>query len=166
MNNNAKNGATDQTVTFDNEVTIYAAIFDADAPSATAAAASAIFPDAHFLSSRLKLDTDIFPEGKINSMADKDTIDTTPATNALETDTPEYSSQYAGSTDSNSPYSLRNHKFTPYSTKTTKNRKRRKGKLMIKLQLIPPLTPTHPALILPMLPPNIMDPPTTIYHIH
>ena len=39
--------------------------------------------------------------------------------------TPNASAQYAGSTDSNSPYSSRNCKLAPYSATTTKNQKKK-----------------------------------------
>ena len=52
----------------------------------------------------------------------------------------------------------------PTPPKAWKTRKRRKTKLMIKLQSTTPLLPTHPSLILPMLPPNILAPLTPITH--
>ena len=56
-NNNVANDVTNRNVTLDNEATPDAAIFDAStAPNA----ASAITPDAHFLSSWIKLDTELF----------------------------------------------------------------------------------------------------------
>ena len=54
-------------------------------------------------------------------MDDNDTIDTTPAPDTPDADTPNAAAQYSGSTDSSSPYSLRNRKFAPYSTNTMKN---------------------------------------------
>ena len=107
MNNDAVNNTNNQHVAPDNEATPYAADFSAAAPVATAA----ISPYAHFLSSGLKLDTELFSKGSINNMAYKDTINTTPVPNAPDSDTPDASAQYAGSTDSSSPYSLINRKF-------------------------------------------------------
>ena len=76
--------------------------FSATVPATTAATnvtdASAIAPDANFLLSGLKLYTELFLKGNINNMADKDTIDTTPAHNAY---TPGILAQDSGSTDSN-----------------------------------------------------------------
>ena len=53
MNYDSANDATNLPVTLENESTPGAAI-------STVAATTAITPDAHFLSSGLKLDTDIF----------------------------------------------------------------------------------------------------------
>ena len=75
MNNDAVNNTNNQHVAPDNEATPYAADFSAAAPVATAA----ISPYAHFLSSGLKLDTELFSKGSINNMAYKDTIDITAA---------------------------------------------------------------------------------------
>ena len=46
-------------------------------------------------------------------MADKKKINTNPALDAPDADTPNAAAQDAGSTDSNSPHSLRNCKFPP-----------------------------------------------------
>ena len=70
MNDNSAKDATNLPVILDNGATPYSAVF--------AAATSAIATDAHFLSSGLKLDTELFSKGTIKNMADKDTIDTTP----------------------------------------------------------------------------------------
>ena len=74
MNDDAADDATDWPVTLENESTPDAAVFAAAAPAATSAAASAadtaaftIAPDSHFLSSGLKLDTEIFSKWNIKS---------------------------------------------------------------------------------------------------
>ena len=102
MNNDATNKANDKTVTPENESTV-----DADTT------ASAIAPDTHFLSSGLKLGTELFSKGNIKKIVDNDTIENTPTPDAPGYDTPDSASQYSGSNDSNSPYSLRNLKFAP-----------------------------------------------------
>ena len=81
MNNYATNDATKQPLTFDNESNSDSSVFAPTAPAVTASAASAavIYPDDHFLSSGIKLDTEMFSKGNINKMADKYTIGTTPA---------------------------------------------------------------------------------------
>ena len=127
MNNKNANNSTNQPVNLDNESTPDVAIFTA--ATAAAASASAIVPDARFLSSGPKLDTELFSKGKINNMADKDTINATPAPNAPNSDNPDAVAQYYGSADSNSPYSLRNLKFPPYSTNTMKNQKKKENKI-------------------------------------
>ena len=101
MNGDTANGATNRLVTLDNEATPDDDGFTAAAP---AASASAIDPDAHFLSSGLKLDIEIFLKENIKNMADKDTIGTNPAPDSPGSDTPDSASQYAGSADSNSPH--------------------------------------------------------------
>ena len=66
MNDDAINDATEQTITLNNEAITDAAVFDTNDPSnpaTTAATASTIAPDAHFLSSGLKLDTKLFLKG-------------------------------------------------------------------------------------------------------
>ena len=77
--------------------------FSATVPATTAATnvtdASAIAPDANFLPSGLKLYTELFLKGNINNMADKDTIDTTPAPDTNDSYTPDNSAQDAVSTD-------------------------------------------------------------------
>ena len=136
MSYDSANDAIDQPITLENEYTPDTAIFAAAAPVANAAddaATPTIAPDAHFLSSGLKLYTELFSKGKINNMADKEIIYTSPAPDSIDADTPNAIAQYSGSTDSNSPYSLRNHKFAPYSTNTMKTKKRI-IKSMIKLQ--------------------------------
>ena len=62
-------------------------------------------------------------------MADKGPIDTTPDLDVPIADTLDAAAQYAGSTDSNSPYSLRNHKVAPYFTTTMKNQKKKENKI-------------------------------------
>ena len=47
------------------------------------------------------------------NIPDKDTINTTPDPKAPDAYSPNAASQYVGSTDSNSPYSLINRKFSP-----------------------------------------------------
>ena len=116
MNYDPVNNGTDWPATIDNIYTPDAAIF---------AAASAIALDAHFLPSGLKLDTEIFLKGNIKNMADKDTINTTPSPHVPDADITDAAAQDDGCTGSNSPYSLRNYKFPPYSTNTTKNQKKR-----------------------------------------
>ena len=114
MNDAAANDTTDWPINLNNEATPYNAVFTPATPAVTAAtAAAAISPDAHFISSGIKLDTELFLKGNINNMADKDTIDTTPDPDTPSSDTPDASAQDAGSTDSNSPYSLRNRNFAP-----------------------------------------------------
>ena len=110
MNDDSVNDAIDRPVTLDNEATPDAIFFVVAAPAVTAAA---IAPDAHFVSSGLKLDTEIFSKRNIKNLADKDTIDTTPDPNANDSDTHYAAAQYDGSTDSNYLYSLRNHKPPP-----------------------------------------------------
>ena len=56
-------------------------------------------------------------------MSDEYIIDTTPDP---YDDTPDAYAQYYGSNDSNSPYSLRNRKFFPYSTNTMKKKEKEK----------------------------------------
>ena len=132
MNGDATNNSTNQPVTLDNEVTLYnkvtldAAVFATVAPVATSA--STISPDAHFLPSGLKMETGLFSNGDIKNMADKDVIDTTPPHEAPVAYTLDAADQYSGSTDSKSVYSLRNCKFSPYSTNTMETRKTRKIK--------------------------------------
>ena len=58
-------------------------------------------------------------------MSDKDTINATHSPDATNDDNLDSVSQDSGSTDSNSPYSLRNRKFAPYSANTTKNQKKK-----------------------------------------
>ena len=129
MNNNAANVAIKWPVNLDTESTPDSTIFATAATASIDAAdgtASNIYPDAHILSSGLKLYTEIFSNGNINNMADKDTVDTTPAPKSPNADTPAAAAQYIFSTDSNSPYSWRNIKFAPYSTNTMKNPKKKK----------------------------------------
>ena len=113
--------ATNWPVTLDNEATPYADVFPTANPAVTDSSASDISPDAHLLSPGLKMDTEIFSKDNINNMADKYTIETTPSPDAPGAYTPNAADQDSVSTDSNSPYSLRNRKITPYSTNTTKN---------------------------------------------
>ena len=68
-------------------------------------------------------------KGNINNIADKDTIDNTLAPVAPDADTPDADAQDAWSTDPNSPYSLRNRKFPPYSINTTINQKKKEKKI-------------------------------------
>ena len=70
----------------------------------------------------------------MKNMTDKYAIDTTPVPDAPYADTPNTFVQDSSSTDSTFPYSLRDIKFTPYSTKNMKDQKRSKIKLMIRLQ--------------------------------
>ena len=65
-------------------------------------------------------------KNKENKTDDKVTIDTTPAPGTTSADTNNASTQDDVSTDSNPTYSLRNCKFAPYSTTTTKPWKIRK----------------------------------------
>ena len=67
MNDATANDATDWPITLDNEYTPEDAVFDAATTTATSASttasaadASNISPAAHFLSSGLKLDTELF----------------------------------------------------------------------------------------------------------
>ena len=68
-------------------------------------------------------------------MADKGTIDTTPDLDVTIADTLDAAAQYAGSTDSNSPYPSRNCKFPPYSTTTMKNQKKKENKIYDKVTI-------------------------------
>ena len=68
-------------------------------------------------------------------MADKDTIDTTPAPDAPDIDSPNSSTQYAVSVDSYLPYSLRNWKFPPYSISTMKNQKKKENRINDKVTI-------------------------------
>ena len=104
---------------FNNEDTPNAAIFSytpfASAAAAFAAAvtaASDIDPNVHLISLGLKINTELSFKGKINNMADNDTINTTPVPDSPDDDNPEAAAQDDGSTDSNFPYSLRNRKFS------------------------------------------------------
>ena len=130
IDNTVKN-ATNQPVPLDNEVTPDVAVFSvADSAGTVAAAAdSFIAPDAYFLSSGLKLDTELFLTGSINNMADKYKIYPTPGPNVPESDTPNSSAQDYGPLTPNSLYPLRNRKFAPYSTNTMKNQKKRENKI-------------------------------------
>ena len=116
MNNDAVNNPADQSVTI--KATPDTAVFPVAAPSATAVDIS---PDNHFLSSEIKMDTELFLKGDIKKMADKEKIDATPDPNAPDDHTPNTADQDDGSTDSNYPYLLINRKFAPYSTNTMKN---------------------------------------------
>ena len=63
INDNTANDATERPATLENEATPDTAILSATATATTSAAAAAAYvisPDAHFLSSGLKLDTEIF----------------------------------------------------------------------------------------------------------
>ena len=74
-------------------------------------------------------------------MADKDTINTSPdhdVPDAPDADTPNDSAQDAGFADFNSPYSLRNHKFAPYSTNTMKNQENKENKIDDKVTINTP----------------------------
>ena len=123
------NDATNWPITLENESNSDAAVFATTATNTTASATSGIAPDAHFLSSGLKLDTGIFLKGNINNMADKDTIDTTPSPDEPNYNTADAATQDAGSTESNSSFSLINHKLAPYSITTTKNQKKKEKKI-------------------------------------
>ena len=68
MNNDAANSAIGKSVNINNESNTDVEVFSADAATTiSAASASAINPDAHFLSSGLKLDNKIFSEGRIKT---------------------------------------------------------------------------------------------------
>ena len=137
MNNDAANDTTGQPVTLNNESNPDTGVFSV--------ATSAIVPDSHLLSSGIKLDTELFSKGNTNNMADKDTIDTTPVPKAPDTNTPDFAAQYAGSTESNYPYSLENCKFSPYSTKYHENQKKRENKIddKVKMDTPPPCPRRH-----------------------
>ena len=137
MNDGAANDATGQPVTLANEATP-----DAAAPTATAAAT--IAPDAHFPSPGIKLDTELFSKRNIKNMADKEKIDTTYAPDAPNADNPDAATKDDGSTESNSPYSSRNHKLTPYSTNTTENQKKKEKKIDDKVTISTPPDPNAP----------------------
>ena len=127
MNYDTAKDATDRPVNFNNEATPDAAILS-DSPVSTTAATitSDIALDAHFLSSGINLNTELFSKGNLKRMADNDIIETTPDPDAPDANTPDTSVQDAGSTESNYPNSLRNRKKFPYSANNMKNRKRRK----------------------------------------
>ena len=127
MNDDATNNTTHQTINIKNQSTPDATISNTSNPSANAAAD--IAPNANSLSLGLKTDTDIFLKGNVNNMANKDKINTNPDPDAPDTDIPENASQDSGSTDSNSPYSLINCKFAPYSATTMKNQKNKENKI-------------------------------------
>ena len=112
MNDDAANNATNQPISLKNDAIQYASVFNVATPSDTAAA-STIALDAYFLSSRLKLDNEIFSKGNINHMADEDTLYTTSDPNAPNNDTSNASAQDSVSTDFNSPYSLINSQICP-----------------------------------------------------
>ena len=68
MNDDDANDANDLPFTLNNEATVYSAIFVSANPVATSdavATASRIAPGAHFLSSGLKLGTEIFWKGTL-----------------------------------------------------------------------------------------------------
>ena len=68
-------------------------------------------------------------KNKEKKIDDKVTIDITISPDTPGADNCNASAQDAGSTDSNSPYSLRNRKFAPYSTNTMKNQKKKENKI-------------------------------------
>ena len=141
MNDDALNDSTNWPISPDNEATLDAAIFSASIVTATVSNVSDIAPDAHFLSSGLKLDTALFSKGGINNIADKYIIDTTPYPDAPGAEYPDAAVQDDGSIDSNSPYSARNHKFPPYSTNTIENQKRKGNKIDDKVTIDNPSWP-------------------------
>ena len=104
---------------------------DPDAPDADTPDAAAQYYGSNEFNSPYSLITCKFPPYSANTtkkqkkkekkMDDKVTIDTPLFPYAPSADTPNSSVQDSGSTDFNSPYSLRNHKFSPYSVATTKN---------------------------------------------
>ena len=81
-------------------------------------------------------------EGK--QIDDKVTINNTLYQNAPGTDTPNASAQYAGSADSNSPYSLGNCKFAAYSITTMKNQKKKENQTYDKGTFDTPHAPDAP----------------------
>ena len=81
---------------------------------------------------------------KENKINDKVTIDTTPVSDVPDVDTPNASIQDAGSTDSCLPYSLRTRKFTPYSTNTMKNQKKKEHKIGYKFTIDTTTAPEAP----------------------
>ena len=66
---------------------------------------------------------------KEKEIDDKFTINTTPAPDTPGSHITNAYAQDAGSAGSNSPYSLRNSKFTPYSKNTMKNQKKKDHKI-------------------------------------
>ena len=78
-------------------------------------------------------------------MADKDTIDTTPAPDTSDSDTPDTSAQDSVSTDSNYPYSLINRKFPPHSTNTMNNQKKKAKKIYDKVNINTTPDPNTPS---------------------
>ena len=85
---------------------------------------------------------------------------------APESDTSNDSAQNSVSTDSYLTYSLRNIKFPSYFLNTTKTGKRRKIKLIIKLQSTPTLPPTLLVLIPTKILTKMLYLLTLILHIH
>ena len=77
-------------------------------------------------------------------MYDTDTIDITPAPDEPKDDTPKSADHDSGSTDSNFPYFLRNHKFSPYSTNTTKDHKMKEKIIDDKVTIDTTLYPDKP----------------------
>ena len=90
-------------------------------------AASTIVLDAHVPPSGKKHHTKPFYPTKMNNMAKKDTMDTTPTLDAPTTAPVDAFDQSPGLTFSNSPYSLRNQKFPTSSISTQKPLKKEKG---------------------------------------
>ena len=144
MNDNVANDVIDRPVTLGNEAIPDAAIFAVAAPAATVAAAADIAPDAHFLLSELKLDTEILSKVNIKNMDVKDTIDTTPVPDSPDADTPDAAAQDTGSTDSIFSYLLRNRKFAPYSTNIMKIQKKEENKINDKVTINNPPDPKAP----------------------
>ena len=103
---------------------------------------------------------------KEKKIDDKFTNYATRKTNLPFTDTPIFSSQDAGSIDSNYPYPLINCKFVPYSTTAIKNQKKKENKIDDKDIFDTPLHPIRPDLIPQILPPKMMAQQTTIFHIY
>ena len=118
MNDNSVNESNNQPITLNNEATPDASVFSVTAPSVTVIATAAIedafiAPGTHFLSSGIKLDTELFSKGNRKNMSDKGTINTTPASDAPDADTFDAAAHDYDPTDSNSPYSFRNFKLAP-----------------------------------------------------
>ena len=121
MNDDARDDATDQPVSLNNEATLDVAVFAGTNPIPTAAsgAASNIVSDAHIPPSGQKQHTKPFYPVNMDNMAKKDTIDTIPAPESPTTALADASARYSVLIVSNSPYSLRNSNF-PTSSISTK----------------------------------------------
>ena len=127
MKNGARDEATNQPVSLNNEVNLFAAVFDgtAAAPTSGAAAnnASIIVPDDYIPSSGQKQNTKPFSPVNMKKMAKKDTIGTTSAHESPIPAPTNASARFTLLEVPNSPYPLKNSSFHDTSTTTKKLRK-------------------------------------------